>query len=281
MTTGIAPLQFGLVADPMPWFLPAVLIAVGLVLYGTPYLDAFLRARLPEWRRLPHPACIAFVALFVGGAGLVTRATLGGSTWMYVLFLLGYARAVEAATILHLFGRIDALLSFLSGSSGSDQSSVRRALDWLVQRLKKRLPLIVVTGLLTLVSVGLYIAVIIAFPTISVWTKLAFAFTMSTFFLSTVNTAWVLRKLTNDIGPATFIGILLCVVGGELYNVPSAFAVFTDQPAFGGPIGSLTTLTVSTVGWLLGLFLALGFFVYRIRETSPQRPRRAERRRNR
>lgn len=273
-------LQFGLIAEPVPWFLPGVLIAGGLLLYGTPYVDFFLQARLVEWRGVPRFARLAITALFVGGAGVTVLSVLGNSFWMYVLFLLGYARAIEAITTLYLFGRLDDLMNMLSGDNQGSGSLVSKAVSWFVDRLMKRLSLTIVTATLSAISLGLYVSVLIAFPDAGFWTKLVFAFTLSTFYLSTVNAAWVLTKLTDEIGPGAFVGLILCIVGGEMYNVPSAFAVFTDQPALSGPMGAVTTLTVGTIGWLLGLMLALIFFYHRIQTTEPPRMRQSERRRN-
>ena len=61
----------------------------------------------------------------------------------------------------------------------------------------------------------------------------------------------------------------LCVVGGELYNVPSALRLFPDVPAIEGPFGAWTALAVGTIGWGTGLILAVAFFLRRVQDTNP------------
>lgn len=268
----LLPLQVDF--DPVPWWLPVVVIAAGVLLCGVPYVNVFIENRFPEWRSLPALPQVAVVGLLISGAALVVFAQLGQSDWMYVLFLFTYTRAIEGATILHLFGRIDEIARMIAasgdGGGGSMISKLKQILSWVVQRFLKRLPLTIVTTVLLILSVVLFIAVLIGFPGAPITVRVAAVMTVVTFSLSTVNTAWILRKVTDELGPAAFLGVVCCVVGGELYNVPAALSLFPNVPAVDGPFGAWTTVTVGLVGWFVGLLLALLFFTYRIRQTDPK-----------
>jgi len=256
--------------DPVPWWLPGTIVVAGLFLYGTPQVDQFIASRFREWQHLPvffrHP----MVGLLIGGAGLIVFSQLTRFDWMYVLFLFGYARAVEGATILHMFGRLDDAMRKAFGQSSTDSASkVQRVASWAVRRLMKRIPLLIVTVLLSVLSAGLLIAVLIGFPETPFGVRLAFVVTVTTFALSTVNSVWVFSKITDEVGPGAFIGLVCCTVGGELYNVPAALSLFSEIPAVGGPFGAWTAVAVGTIGWGVGVILAVVFFIRKIRQRDP------------
>lgn len=83
--------------ETLPWWIPGAVVVVGIAFYGIPQCDRVLPGQLPEWRVLPRWVRIPFTGLFFGGAGVIVFATLQQYNWMYVLFLFGYARAVEGA----------------------------------------------------------------------------------------------------------------------------------------------------------------------------------------
>jgi hypothetical protein len=256
--------------DPVPWWLPGTIVVVGLFLYGIPQVDRFITSRFREWQHLPRLFRHPVVGFLVGGAGLIVFSQLAQFDWMYVLFLFGYARAVEGATILHLFGRLDdAMRKVFDESSISSGSKIQQVVSWAIRRMVKRIPLLIVTTLLSALSVGLLVAVLIGFPDTPLGVQLAFVVTVATFALSTVNSAWVFAKITDEVGPGAFIGLLCCTVGGELYNVPAALSLFSEVSAVDGPFGAWTTVAVGTVGWGVGLILAVTFFYRRIRQRGP------------
>lgn len=255
--------------DPVPWWLPGTIVVMGLFLYGVPHVDKFVGARLQEWRQLPLSARRPIIAIFFGGTGLIVFTQLERYDWMYVLFLFGYARAVEGATILHLFGRLDDAVKKLSSSGGESPSRLRQFGQWVIHRIKHKLPFIITTTLLTVLSLGLLITVLIAFPETPVTVRVAGVVTVTTFALSTVNATWTLSKVTDEIGPSAFIGVVCCVVGGELYNIPAALSLFSGVPAVQGPIGPWITVVVGSLGWTVGLVLAVAFFIHRVQNTDP------------
>lgn len=265
------PLQ--IYSESVPWWAPITLIAFGVLLYGAPYVDSFIGNRLDEWQTLPAFPRLIVVTLLISGSGLIVFVQLGQYDWMYVLFLFTYTRAVEGATIIHLFGRIEQVLRIVYGESGGGGgptlSKLRKVIDWAVRRLKKRIPLLIVTTVLMVLSGVLLVSVFLGFPQTPLTVRLAAVVTVVTFALSTVNTAWVLRKVTDELGVWAFLGVVFCVVGGELYNVPAAFSLFSNIPALEGPFGAWTTITVGLIGWFVGLLLAVIFFAYRIRQTEP------------
>lgn len=266
----LVPLQVKV--DTVPWWLPVVIIAAGILLYGIPFVNTFIGNHLSEWRTLPVLPRVAVIGLLISGASLVVFAQLGQSDWMYVLFLFTYTRAIEGATVLHVFGRIDEIARMIAsarGGSGSKVSKLKQILSWILQRFLKRLPLTIVTTVLLTLSIVLFVAVLIGFPRASITVRVAAVITVVTFSLSIVNTAWILRKVTDELGPAAFLGVVCCIVGGELYNVPAALSLFPNVPAVNGPFGAWTTVTVGLIGWFVGLFLALLFFTHRIRQTDP------------
>jgi hypothetical protein len=253
--------------DPVPWWLPGTTVVAGLFLYGIPQVDRFIARRLREWQRLPGLVRRPIVGVLIGGAGLIVFSQLAQFDWMYVLFLFGYARAVEGATIVHLLGRLDdAMRKMFGESSESSRSKIEQVVDWAIHRLVKRIPLLIVTTLLSALSVGLLIAVLIGFPDTPLGVRLAFVVTVVTFALSTVNGVWVFSRITDEVGPGAFIGLVSCTIGGELYNVPAALSLFSETQAVNGPFGAWTTVAVGTIGWGVGLILAVAFFVRRIRQ---------------
>lgn len=279
--------------ETLPWWIPGAIVVVGIAFYGIPQCDRVLSGQLPEWRVLPRWVRIPFTGLFFGGAGVIVFATLQQYNWMYVLFLFGYARAVEGATILHLFGRItsgvEALKRAISRSESTSTSTspspsrwsvawvvslipfvsvgsrIGRGLRWILRRIVKRLPIVITTLILSVLAVGLIAAMLIGFPADPVTVKLAWALTVTTLTLSMVNGAWVLTKVTDELSVWEFLGVLCCLVGGELYNVPSALGLFSGVPAVEGPLGAWTATLVGTIGWSVGLVLATAFFVHAIR----------------
>lgn len=270
LSIGAIPLQF--IFESVPWWFPIAIVAAGLLLYGIPYVDAFVGARIEEWQYIPLIPRIAVVGLLVSGAGLVVFTQLGQFDWMYVLFLFTYTRAIEGATMIHFFGRIDEVTRavFGDGGGGSWSSKIRMAVSWLVRRFLRRLPLLIVTSVLIALAVVLLVSVLFGFPGTRITVRLAAVATVTTFALSTVNTAWVLRKVTDELGIWAFLGVVFCVVGGELYNVPAAFSLFSSMPALEGPFSAWTTVTVGLIGWFLGLMLALIFFAHRVRHTDAE-----------
>lgn len=287
--TGLVPIAV-VSFETVPWWLPIVVVAIGLLLYGAPQVDAVIGARAPEWRQLPGFVRAPVVGLLVAGAGLIVFAQLAEADWMYVLFLFGYARAVEGATILNLFGRVDEAMSVLLGKGSSSQkttrgwpativrwlplvsvtSTVGQGAVWLLGRTLKRLPLVIVTGLITTLSVALLVVVLVGFSQTSLTVRIAAVVTVSTFALSLVNTAWILTKVTDELAPWEFIGVVCCIVGGELYNVPSVAGLFPGIPAVEGPFSAWTAVAVGTVGWAVGVLLAVAFFTHRVRTTRPK-----------
>ena len=255
--------------DSVPWWLPGTIVVTGLFLYGVPHVDKFISIRLKEWQQLPHFARWPVIAIFVGGAGLIVFTQLEQHDWMYVLFLFGYARAVEGVTILHLFGRLNDIARKVANGEGDNGSKLRKFGKWVLFRIRKRLLLILTTTLLLVLSMGLLIAILVAFPETPVTVRVAGVVTVTTFALSTVNATWTLSKVTEEIGPGAFIGVICCVVGGELYNLPAALSLFNGIPAVEGPIGPWTTIIVGAIGWGVGLILSVMFFVHRIQNTDP------------
>jgi len=116
---------------------------------------------------------------------------------------------------------------------------------------------------------GLLVAVLIGFPDTPLGIRLAFVVTIATFALSTVNGVWVFSKITDEVGPGAFIGLVCCTVGGELYNVPAALSLFSGIQAVEGPFGAWATVAVGTIGWGVRLILAVAFFIRRIRHRDP------------
>lgn len=259
--------------ETVPWWLPILIIVAGVFLYAIPYLNRFIGHRLSEWRSIPLLPRVATIGLLVSGAGLVVFTQLGDSDWMYVLFLFAYTRAIEGATVLHLLGRIDKVAGLIASGSnngGSLRSKLKRLGSWAVKRLLSRLPLLVVTVVLSTLALIFLIAVLLGFPGTPITIRVAAVLTITTFALSTVNTAWVLRKVRTELGPPAFLGVICCVVGGELYSVPAAFSLFPEVPALDGPFSAWTTVLVGLIGWLVGLILAVLFFIHRIRQTNAE-----------
>ena len=282
--------------DTVPWWLPVTLVTIGLLLYGAPQVNSFLGTHLPEWRHLPSGVRAPIVGILVAGAGLIVFAQLAQFDWMYVLFLFGYARAVEGATILHLFGRLDEAMRVVfdddqdqlggtrdnrAAASGPAAAIVRRlplvslgskvgtVTWWFVGRLLKRVPLLIVTGIITTLSVALMGVVLVGFPEVPLTVRIAGVVTVMTLALSTVSSAWVFTKVTDELAPWEFVGVVCCVVGGELYNLPSVAGLFPGFPAVGGPFGAWTVVIVGFIGWTVGVLLAVTFFVHRKRRTRP------------
>lgn len=285
--------------DTVPWWLPVTLVAVGIFLYGAPQIDALLGANLPEWNQLPSRVRAPTVGILVAGAGLIAFAELAQTDWMYVLFLFGYARAVEGATILHLFGRLDQAMRVLFDDKQESQSDTIRkdrrdtssdpvtslvrqlplvsqssttgkAARWLIGRLLKRVPMLVATTVITILSIIFMGVVLIGFPRVPLTVRIAGVLSIMTLSLSMVNSAWVLTKVTDELAPWEFIGVICCVVGGELYNLPSVAGLFPGVPVVDGPFSAWTVALVGFIGWAVGVFLAVAFFVYRIRLTDSQ-----------
>ena len=284
--------------DTVPWWLPVTLVAIGLLFYGAPQVDAFVGAHLPEWSHLPSGVRAPIVGTLVAGAGLIVFTQLARFDWMYVLFLFGYARAVEGATILHLFGRLDEAMQVVFGDdqdqpggtgTGSNRaaangpvpvvirrlplispgSKVGTVARWFIGRLLKRVPLLIVTVIITTLSVALMGVVLVGLPGISLTVRIAGVMTVMTLALSTVSSAWVFTKVSDELAPWEFVGVVCCVVGGELYNLPSVAGLFPGFPAVGGPFGAWTVVIVGFIGWTVGVLLAVTFFVHRKRRTRP------------
>jgi hypothetical protein len=248
------------------WWVPGVIVVAGMLLYGIPQVDRFIGHQLREWKRLPRQFRYPVVGILVGGAGLVVFSQLAEFDWLYVLFLFGYARAVEGGTVLHLFGRLNhAMRKVFGDSSSTPGSKLKQIVSWAVRQLMKRFPLLIVSILLSTLVAGLLVAVLIGFPDTPLGVKLAFVTTIATLALSVVNSAWVFSKVSNEIGPGSFLGLVCCVVGGELYNVPAALSLFSGIEAVRGPFAAWTTVTVGTIGWAMGLILAVAFLLRRIR----------------
>lgn len=270
-TAPTVPLQ--VYFDTVPWWLPVLVIAAGVFLYAIPCLNRFIGHYLPEWRSVPLLPRVATIGLLISGAGLVVFAQLSDSDWIYVLFLFTYTRAIEGATILHLLGRIEKVAGLVASSSNDGESlmsKLNRLGSWVIKGLLTRLPLIVVTAVLSTLALMFLIATLLGFPGTPITVRIAAVSTITTFAFSTVNTAWVLRKVREELGPSAFIGVICCVVGGELYSVPAAFSLFQTIPALDGPFSAWTTVLVGLVGWLVGLILAVVFFIHRIRQTDAE-----------
>jgi hypothetical protein len=138
----------GIDFETLPWWIPGALVVVGIAFYEIPQCDRVIPGQLPEWRVLPRWVRIPFTGLFFGGAGVIVFATLQQYNWMYVLFLFGYARAVEGATILHFFGRItngvEALKRAISrsGSTSTSTSTSPSPSRWSVAWVVSLIPFV-------------------------------------------------------------------------------------------------------------------------------------------
>jgi len=266
------PLQFGFLADPIPWWLPPLTVGCGLLLLGPPQFDGWLRANISAWRLVRPPAFrVACLGVLFVGASLIGWTTLGSARWQYAQYLLLVGRAVEGATVINLFVRVRELLSFLDQlGKGSSNGRATGTSGWRTAYVKvktyitKRIPRILASAVVIGLSMVLFVILVVFQPEQPLLVRIVFVYTLLTFALSIIGTAWILKRLSAHLDPLSFVGVPLCVAGGELYNVPAAFDLFASR-ALGGPISGATPAVFSTVGWTVGAISALGLLWWSLR----------------
>jgi len=268
-------LQLNVLAEPIPWWLPPLTIGCGLLFLGPPQVDRWLHDHLGVWRSVrPAPFRVACLFVLFVGATLVGWATLGTSRWQYAQYLLLVGRAVEGATVINIFVKAQDLFALIAnaragGSTGASSGSSKWQIlaEKITSHVRKRIPRIVATTLVVALSMALLSALVVSRPDQRLLVQIVLVYTLFTFALSVIGTAWVLKRLSGHLDPLSFVGIPLCVAGGELYNVPAAFDLFATQ-ALGGPLSGATPAVFSTVGWTAGALSAVGLLWWSLRSSN-------------
>lgn len=254
------PIQLSSVLRVLPSWLPTVTIAIGFVLLSIGTLRQYLDGLFPHADRRASPfLLVSTVCLSTGTAG-ATYLTIRRHelTVLFVFFVFFSGRIVQGAVAAR---QIQVVIEFLlAGTRSGGPTVVRDLYRRVVDKLKRRLLLLLVTGIITcytLVSVAAVYVVGAGDPT-AVIERLWIGF----FFLMIAGLVFDFRYFAPRISWTAAVGLIIAIAGAFLYS-PVGFSPILGSlsPYLTSPVPDWMRSPLGLVGFLVGVFLWAGFFV--------------------
>ncbi|WP_167837489.1 hypothetical protein [Halosimplex halophilum] len=263
-------LQLAAWVDVIPGWVPPVTIAVGFCLISLAMGKQYFEGLFDGLSTQAPVFTMFFVTCLTVSIGGATYVTIQQEEFllMFVFFLFVSGRMVQGAIAARIIQKVlDFFIPIFSSGGGDTDLSLsaliavlKRAQSYIWSKLRTRLIIFVVTGLISF-QTALSIAAVYVIGSGETADAVR-RFWAGVFFLLISGMVFDFRYFAHKISWTATIGLILTVTGAFLYN-PLEFSAYTGliAPYLENPLPDWLRWPLGIIGFIAGVFMWAGFYL--------------------